>query len=120
MCRKILLGPLILLLSATLVSAQTQRVAVARPPGAIFTECSLCPLMVVIPAGAFVMAAKSSSDHEVYSDGSPGEFETPDPGRLGTTHTVKVDVPFAMGVSDVTRAQYAAWSCPYPTGQAAG
>jgi formylglycine-generating enzyme required for sulfatase activity len=58
-----------------------------------FRDCPGCSLMIVIPAGRFVM-------------GSPAD----EPGRLqdeGPPHTVVVERAFAIAVYDVTRAEYA-------------
>ena len=58
-----------------------------------FRDCPGCSLMIILPTGRFVM-------------GSPAD-ET---GRLpdeGPPHAVVIDRPFAIGVYDVTRAEYA-------------
>ena len=57
-----------------------------------FWDCAECPEMVVVPAGSFLM-------------GSPGTEE----GRFdeeGPVHQVTIDAPFAVGVYEVTFAEW--------------
>ena len=80
----------IVLLAALLAGADAR---VSDRPLGTFRDCSDCPLMRVIPAGSFVM-------------GSPPT----EAGRLpaeGPQHKVALGRPFAMGVYDVTRTEFA-------------
>jgi len=62
--------------------------------GTNFRDCArACPLMVVIPPGSFVMGTNRL---DIESD-----------GREGPPHTVNVARPFAVGVFDVTRGEFA-------------
>ena len=64
----------------------------AREPGTVFSDCAACPEMVVVPAGSFMM-------------GSPGGEQ----GRLereGPRHRVTIGLPFAVGVYEVTFAEW--------------
>ena len=65
----------------------------AMEPGTVFSDCASCPEMVVVPAGSFMM-------------GSPGSEE----GRLfdseGPRHRVTIGSPFAVGVYEVTFAEW--------------
>ena len=62
--------------------------------GTTFRECPReCPLMVVVPAGTFSMG---TSRLDVESD-----------GREGPPHPVVFARPFALGVYDVTRGEFA-------------
>jgi formylglycine-generating enzyme required for sulfatase activity len=73
-------------------SAAQNRAMTARPPPT-FRDCPDCPLMAVLPAGRFRM-------------GSPPD----EPGHQaseGPQHPVSIPRPFAIGVFDVTRADYA-------------
>ena len=61
-----------------------------------FADCADCPRMIVVPAGSFVM-------------GSP-ETEKERDTAEGPAHRVTLARPFAIGRSDVTRNQYAAFA----------
>ena len=64
----------------------------AMVPGRILRDCAVCPEMVVVPAGSFVM-------------GSPeGEEGRWDPE--GPLHRVTIRAPFAVGVYEVTFAEW--------------
>ena len=58
-------------------------------PGAVFRDCPLCPEMVVVPAGKFIM----------------GEVDDKT-GRLGPRHEVHIPRPFAVGRFEVTLPQW--------------
>lgn len=84
-------------------SSMGSAVAVDPAPGTEFRDCVDCPLLVVVPAGRFMM-------------GSPED----EPGRLpheGPQHEVNLDYPFALGKFEVTFAQWgacvAAGGCNY-------
>ena len=64
----------------TVLTAEEERVL---RPGARFQECTICPEMVVIPAGEFVMGSD--------------DFENEKP-----VHGVTIDKPFAIGRFSVT------------------
>jgi formylglycine-generating enzyme required for sulfatase activity len=86
------LSGLVLCVTAT-AWAQTVP-AIPNGAGKTFQECArACPLMVVVPAGEFSMG---TSRLDVESD-----------GREGPPHTVTFQKPFALGVYDVTRGEYA-------------
>ncbi len=57
-------------------------------PGEVFTDCAACPEMVVVPGGSFRMG----------SFGTEGD-ETP-------AHRVDIELPFAVGVYEVTFAEW--------------
>lgn len=61
-----------------------------------FRDCAGCPLMRQLPAGEFLM-------------GSPSEEGGRNPAE-GPRHEVRIPRPFAIGVYDVTRAQFAAFA----------
>lgn len=74
--------------------------ATARPgsiasmtPGSSFRDCDICPEMVVIPAGSFLMGVRSDEVGSA-SDERP-------------RHKVSIARPFAAGKYEVTRAQFA-------------
>ena len=65
----------------------------AQPAGTTFRDCPGCPEMVVVPSGRFQMGSPSS-----------------DKGRLddeGPVHEVTIARPFAVGVNEVTRGEFA-------------
>ena len=77
----------------------TAGAAGAQPAGTTFRDCPECPEMVVVPSGSFLM--NSSSGGSVM-DPSSGELV----GRW-VSRRVTVPRPFAVGVYEVTRGQFA-------------
>ncbi len=70
--------------------------AVPAAVGARFRDCArYCPEMIVLPAGSYTM-------------GTDRRDIEPD-GREGPAHRVTFQRPFALGVYDVTREEYAAF-----------
>jgi len=70
-------------------------------PGTRFRDCADCPELVVVPAGSFIMGSPSWEEgHQ--DDESP-------------MHRVVIDQPFAVGVHEVTRDEFArfAWATDY-------
>jgi formylglycine-generating enzyme required for sulfatase activity len=60
-----------------------------------FKECSVCPKMIVVPPGKFVMGSD--------------RFEGGRSGDEGRQHVVTIDNPFAVGKYDITVEQFAAF-----------
>jgi len=58
-----------------------------------FRDCPTCPQMVVLPAGSFMMGSPSS--------------EAGRDDNEGPVHRVRIARPFAVGVYEVTRGEYA-------------
>jgi formylglycine-generating enzyme required for sulfatase activity len=83
------IGAILILLSAMLLAGG----ASARAPESRFRDCTDCPLMRVIPAGSFVM-------------GSPPTELGRQPAE-GPQHKVTFKHAFALGLDDVTRAEFA-------------
>ncbi|MBC6414302.1 MAG: formylglycine-generating enzyme family protein [Chromatiales bacterium] len=81
---------LLFLLFSCLASAESRYQA-----GDTFQDCSICPVMVVVPAGSFMMG--SSED-----GGRRTEDERPQ-------HQVTIAKPFAVGKYEVTVREYAAF-----------
>ncbi len=99
------------LLNLRLARPLSRNEEIAVRPMDIFKECELCPEMIVIPAGQFLMGA---------SDGEPGS--TPDERPQ---HTVSFANPFSVGRFPVTFSEWdacvAARGCSYrPTDQGWG
>ena len=61
-------------------------------PGTVFSDCTACPEMVVVPAGSFLMGSPTS-DAEAFSAERP-------------QHAVWIGAPFAVGVYEVTFAEW--------------
>ena len=85
------------LLGATLATASAAARAPLPPsspsiPGTKFRECRVCPEMVVIPPGAFIMGSP---------DTEKGRFK-----KEGPEHRVTIARPFAMAVNLVTRGEW--------------
>ena len=79
-------------LAAAVVSSALAGAAWAAEPGTKFRDCPECPEMVVVPAGSFLM-------------GSPGSEEGRDDDE-GPVHRVRFARPFAVGVYEVTFAEW--------------
>ena len=76
-CSMKMIGPLLIPLAIS-VAAWTSPLA-AQSPGRIFRDCDVCPEMVVVPSGSFMM----------------GDSDYPQ-------HRVTIDYTFAVGVYEVT------------------
>ena len=64
-------------------------------PGDTFKDCDMCPEMVVVPAGSFMMGSPETEDG--WRD------------REGPLHLVRIGKPFAVGRFEVTRDQFDAF-----------
>jgi formylglycine-generating enzyme required for sulfatase activity len=67
--------------------------AISLEPGASFKECADCPTMMVVPAGSFTMG---------FEGGEEGRYE-------GPVRKVTVGKSFAVGLYEVTQAEYRAF-----------
>jgi formylglycine-generating enzyme required for sulfatase activity len=98
--RKPIVALLCLFLLATVASGVFFLIKQTKPkirkPGDVFSDCSGCPQLVVLPAGAFLMGAPQPSD-------------APLPIWATPPHAVTIPKKFAMGIFDVTNDQYAAF-----------
>ena len=72
-------------------AADRRRLAESRRPGHVFRDCDVCPEMVVIPAGTFMMGSPASE---------AGRFDDEGPRHAVTLRS------FAMGVTEVTFDQW--------------
>ena len=61
-------------------------------PGTVFSDCTACPEMVVVPGGSYVMGSPTS-------DAVGHSSERPQ-------HAVRIGAPFAVGVYEVTFAEW--------------
>ena len=83
----------------------------AADAGETFQDCDVCPVMVTVPAGSFLMGAEID---EALGEGSPPEWaedETP-------VHRVTIAAPFAVARTHVTKAEFRAFvaATGYETG----
>ncbi len=79
----------------------------------MFKECDVCPEMIVMPLGAFMMGASEGESWSslwdvegngpVGRDGPDGLYNIP---SEGPRHRVEMDTPYAMGVNEVTHAEW--------------
>ena len=74
-------------------AAEAERRRRAMEPGRRFRDCPECPEMVVVPAGSFMMGSPASDEGRVDDE--------------GPQHRVTVAEPFAVGVHEVTRGEFA-------------
>ena len=89
-------------LCGVLSLAAPTAVLAADKPGAVLRDCADCPDVVVIPSGSFVMG---STAEERQREGVPELFGN----REQPQHKVTIAKPFAIGRTEVTVAQYAAF-----------
>jgi len=78
-------------------------------PFEIFQECDVCPEMIVLPMGSFVMGApleQSELIYRLWNKTEPGEIVGM--RHEGPEHTVLIDIPIAMGLNEVTLEEWLA------------
>ncbi len=82
-------------------------------PLAVFQECDVCPEMIVMPLGSFMMGARpedSRNPFDFYGDDATGTVRRPDEVNIIPSehprHPVEMDIPFAMGRNEVTHAEW--------------
>ena len=78
------------------VKPHTTAVLGSRQVGEVFKDCELCPEMVVVPAGRFMMGA-AEQEKSIFDWAQP--MERP-------VHDVRIAKPFAVGVFAITRDQF--------------
>ena len=89
--------------SAVAAAAAREAAITSGRPGTVFRDCAVCPEMVVVAAGSFMMGSPQSSE-EAYSSEKP-------------QHRVTIGSPFAVGVYEVT---FAEWDACVGAGGAGG
>jgi len=80
-----------------LESTRVEHIRAAWDPraGERLRDCEECPELAVVPSGSFLMGSPRSEDHR--------------DGNEGPVHPVNILAPFAAGVYEVTREEYAAF-----------
>ena len=76
--------------SATAAAVAREAAVAAGRPGTVFRDCAVCPELVVVPAGIYTMGSPT---------GDGWEQERPQ-------HQVSIESPFAVGVYEVTFAEW--------------
>ncbi len=71
--------------------------------GGGFSDCDVCPAMVPLPPGQFVMGAGEEEQRREAVPERHGKVERP-------AHTVRIVEPFAMGRYEITQAQFQAFA----------
>ena len=69
------------------------RSAVPNRLGEVFRDCKKCPELVMVPAGKFMMGSPAGEEHRKDNE--------------GPVHRVTISAPFAVGVYEVTRGEFA-------------
>jgi formylglycine-generating enzyme required for sulfatase activity len=82
-------------------------------PLEMFQECGVCPEMIVLPLGEFLMGGPpGESKRNFHLDASGRRPATPDDPYIayheGPVHLVEVDIPIAVGRNEVTRDEWMA------------
>ena len=75
-------------------------------PGDTFKDCDVCPEMVVIPAGTFMMGSSEAERRWAVDQGGPAEWTK----REGPRHRVTIGNAFVLGKFEVTRDEFAAFA----------
>lgn len=82
-------------------------------PLELFQECQLCPEMIVVPLGSFMMGAtedESRNPFDFFGENATNTRRAPDDVHIipheHPRHKVKMDVPFAMGRNEVTYGEW--------------
>ncbi len=92
---RLIIAGLLVSLTAVPASADMDRLPAAKAawePGTVFRDCPACPEMVVVPPGEFMMGSPESK---------AGRFD-----EEGPVHRVGIERPFAVGVYEVTFAEW--------------
>ena len=105
-----------LLLFVLAGSAQAQYVledGTKLAPLDVFQECDVCPEMIVMPPGSFMMGAKpteSRNPFDAFGENATGRRRGPDELNIIPNEyprlSVEMDIPFAIGRNEVTRAEW--------------
>ena len=78
--------------SAVAAAAAREAAITSGRPGTVFRDCAVCPEMVVVAAGSFMMGSPTWEE---------GRFDDE-----GPQHRVTIGSPFAVGVYEVTFAEW--------------
>ena len=106
----------ILSLCSAVASADTSPVDLSGlEPLDTFQDCDLCPQMIVLPAGSFMMGAiigESRNPFDAYGPDATGRRRGPDEVNIipneHPRHRVEMDIRFAIARNEVTHAEWMA------------
>lgn len=80
-----------------------------------FQECGLCPEMIVMPPGSFMMGAirgESRNPFDFYGENATGRVRAPHEINIIPSehprHPVEMDIPYAIGRNEVTHTEWMA------------
>jgi len=80
-----------------------------------FRECEICPEMIVLPMGSFMMGARledSRNPFDFYGEDATGRIRGIDEINIipneHPQHEVEVDIPFAIAANELTHAEWMA------------
>jgi formylglycine-generating enzyme required for sulfatase activity len=106
------------LISAGIACAETSITSVTAdpaslPPLAEFKECDVCPEMIVLPLGSFIMGGpEGESRRAIHWDAGNIRRVTPEDPYIALTegplHKVTIDLPIAMGRNEITVGEWKA------------
>jgi formylglycine-generating enzyme required for sulfatase activity len=78
-----------------------------------FKECDLCPEMIVLPLGTFMMGAtaeESRNPFDIYGKDATMRIRRPDEPNIIPSehprHPVEMDIPYAIGRNEITRTEW--------------
>ncbi|WP_170752469.1 formylglycine-generating enzyme family protein [Ruegeria lacuscaerulensis] len=82
-------------------------------PLEMFQECDVCPEMIVLPLGEFLMGGPPGESRlNIHLGANPMRWATPEDPYIayheGPVHPVKIDMPIAIGRNEVTHEQWMA------------
>jgi formylglycine-generating enzyme required for sulfatase activity len=79
----------------------------------MFRECDVCPEMIVMPLGSFMMGAtpeESQNPFDIYGDNATGRVRDPDEVNIipheHPRHLVEIDIPYAIGRNELTHTEW--------------
>lgn len=109
---------LALLFTASSTSAESPVVIAETDPASLeplqmFKECDVCPEMIVLPLGSFLMGGpEGESRRAIHWDAGNIRRVTPDDPYIALTegplHIVTIDLPIAMGRNEITLGEWKA------------
>jgi len=99
---RLIRGAIILAATGTLASCATRSQAPGDAPGTEFRDCDVCPIMVSVPAGRFLMGTAERDRLIDPRTGKPAKND-------GPQHEVWIKAPFAVGKFEVTVAEFRAF-----------